>query len=118
MCCNASLRKASSRVVRATTVAGFGRETCSSLIPVGWPMGGDDEEEHVESVGAEDALGDMDFKVAGTRDFVTALQLDTKLDGIPADVLASALLQAREAGSDPAPLRSATTAAAPAATQP
>ncbi len=48
-------------------------------------------------LGAEDALGDMDFKVAGTREFVTALQLDTKLDGIPADVLASALLQAREA---------------------
>ncbi len=39
----------------------------------------------------------MDFKVAGTRDFVTALQLDTKLDGIPADVLAAALLQARDA---------------------
>ena len=48
-------------------------------------------------LGAEDALGDMDFKVAGTRDFVTALQLDTKLDGIPADVLAGALVQAREA---------------------
>ena len=48
-------------------------------------------------LGVEDALGDMDFKVAGTRDFVTALQLDTKLDGIPADVLAGALLQAREA---------------------
>ena len=48
-------------------------------------------------LGQEDALGDMDFKVAGTSDFVTALQLDTKLDGIPADVLASALLQAREA---------------------
>ncbi len=48
-------------------------------------------------LGAEDALGDMDFKVAGTRDFVTALQLDTKLDGIPADELAKALLQAREA---------------------
>ncbi|MFT4295368.1 MAG: polyribonucleotide nucleotidyltransferase [Micropruina sp.] len=48
-------------------------------------------------LGAEDALGDMDFKVAGTRDFVTALQLDTKLDGIPSDVLAGALQQAREA---------------------
>ncbi|MDY6050589.1 MAG: polyribonucleotide nucleotidyltransferase [Corynebacterium sp.] len=48
-------------------------------------------------LGAEDALGDMDFKVAGTREFVTALQLDTKLDGIPSDVLASALKQAREA---------------------
>ncbi|MFW6205570.1 MAG: polyribonucleotide nucleotidyltransferase, partial [Actinomycetota bacterium] len=48
-------------------------------------------------LGAEDAFGDMDFKVAGTREFVTALQLDTKLDGIPAGVLASALQQARAA---------------------
>ena len=48
-------------------------------------------------LGAEDAFGDMDFKVAGTKDFVTALQLDTKLDGIPASILASALLQAKEA---------------------
>jgi len=48
-------------------------------------------------LGAEDAFGDMDFKVAGTRDFVTALQLDTKLDGIPAEVLAGALTQARDA---------------------
>ncbi|GAA4855118.1 polyribonucleotide nucleotidyltransferase [Saccharopolyspora cebuensis] len=48
-------------------------------------------------LGAEDAFGDMDFKVAGTRDFVTALQLDTKLDGIPSEVLAQALGQARDA---------------------
>ncbi len=48
-------------------------------------------------LGAEDAYGDMDFKVAGTREFVTALQLDTKLDGIPAHVLAGALKQARDA---------------------
>jgi polyribonucleotide nucleotidyltransferase len=48
-------------------------------------------------LGAEDAFGDMDFKVAGTREFVTALQLDTKLDGIPSDVLAAALQQAHEA---------------------
>ncbi len=48
-------------------------------------------------LGAEDALGDMDFKVAGTSEFVTALQLDTKLDGIPAHVLAGALKQAKEA---------------------
>jgi polyribonucleotide nucleotidyltransferase len=48
-------------------------------------------------LGAEDAFGDMDFKVAGTREFVTALQLDTKLDGIPASVLADALQQARSA---------------------
>jgi polyribonucleotide nucleotidyltransferase len=48
-------------------------------------------------LGAEDAFGDMDFKVAGTSDFVTALQLDTKIDGLPADVLAKALQQARDA---------------------
>jgi polyribonucleotide nucleotidyltransferase len=48
-------------------------------------------------LGAEDALGDMDFKVAGTSEFVTAIQLDTKLDGIPASVLGGALTQAREA---------------------
>ncbi len=48
-------------------------------------------------LGAEDAYGDMDFKVAGTSEFITALQLDTKIDGIPADVLAAALNQARDA---------------------
>src|SRR5437879_154628 len=48
-------------------------------------------------LGAEDAFGDMDFKVAGTKQFVTALQLDTKLDGIPSEVLAQALGQARDA---------------------
>ncbi len=48
-------------------------------------------------LGAEDAYGDMDFKVAGTADFITALQLDTKLDGIPASVLAGALTQAKDA---------------------
>ncbi|MCL4423680.1 MAG: polyribonucleotide nucleotidyltransferase [Actinobacteria bacterium] len=48
-------------------------------------------------LGAEDAFGDMDFKVAGTADFITALQLDTKIDGLPAEVLAQALHQAKEA---------------------
>ena len=48
-------------------------------------------------LGAEDAFGDMDFKVAGTEQVITALQLDTKLDGIPASVLAGALKQARGA---------------------
>ncbi|MEU3270660.1 polyribonucleotide nucleotidyltransferase [Saccharomonospora sp. NPDC006951] len=48
-------------------------------------------------LGAEDAFGDMDFKVAGTKDIITALQLDTKLDGIPSDVLAGALNQAKDA---------------------
>ena len=48
-------------------------------------------------LGSEDAFGDMDFKVAGTSQFVTALQLDTKIDGLPAEVLAQALRQAKEA---------------------
>jgi polyribonucleotide nucleotidyltransferase len=51
-------------------------------------------------LGAEDAFGDMDFKVAGTTDFVTALQLDTKISGIPASVLIGALAQAKEARLD------------------
>ncbi len=60
----------------------------------------DGETEYIaltDILGAEDAFGDMDFKVAGTKDFVTAIQLDTKLDGIPASVLAGALTQARDA---------------------
>ncbi|HVS67769.1 MAG TPA: polyribonucleotide nucleotidyltransferase [Mycobacteriales bacterium] len=58
---------------------------------------GDDFVTLTDILGAEDAYGDMDFKVAGTREFVTALQLDTKLTGIPASVLAGALQQARDA---------------------
>ncbi|CAB0602084.1 polyribonucleotide nucleotidyltransferase [Corynebacterium diphtheriae] len=60
----------------------------------------DGETRHValtDILGAEDAFGDMDFKVAGTRQFITALQLDTKLDGIPSEVLAQALSQANDA---------------------
>jgi polyribonucleotide nucleotidyltransferase len=51
-------------------------------------------------LGAEDAFGDMDFKVAGTSEYITALQLDTKIEGIPADVLAAALDQAKEARTE------------------
>ena len=51
-------------------------------------------------LGAEDAFGDMDFKVAGTSEGITALQLDTKIEGIPADVLAAALDQAKEARTE------------------
>ncbi len=51
-------------------------------------------------LGAEDAFGDMDIKVAGTSDFVTALQLDTKIEGLPADVLAAALQQAKDARTE------------------
>ncbi|MDF7664330.1 polyribonucleotide nucleotidyltransferase [Bifidobacterium sp. ESL0763] len=65
-------------------------------------VSGDVDGKHVyktltDILGVEDAFGDMDFKVAGTSEFITALQLDTKLDGIPADVLAAALQQAKEA---------------------
>ncbi|HVU61754.1 MAG TPA: polyribonucleotide nucleotidyltransferase, partial [Mycobacteriales bacterium] len=66
-------------------------------IAMGLINDGDDFVTLTDILGAEDAYGDMDFKVAGTREFVTALQLDTKLDGIPASVLASALQQARDA---------------------
>ncbi|MCO6006454.1 polyribonucleotide nucleotidyltransferase [Actinoallomurus purpureus] len=58
---------------------------------------GDEYVTLTDILGAEDAFGDMDFKVAGTRDLITALQLDTKLDGIPASVLAGALRQAKGA---------------------
>ena len=67
------------------------------LISVDGEDGGRDYVTLTDILGAEDAFGDMDFKVAGTRDLVTALQLDTKLDGIPSDVLAGALGQARGA---------------------
>ena len=48
-------------------------------------------------LGAEDALGDMDFKVAGTRGVITALQLDMKIEGLPSDILRQALEQAKDA---------------------
>jgi polyribonucleotide nucleotidyltransferase len=48
-------------------------------------------------LGDEDHLGDMDFKVAGSRDGVTAIQMDIKIAGIPAEVMRKALAQAREA---------------------
>ena len=57
-------------------------------------------------LGAEDALGDMDFKVAGTKDFVTAIQLDMKVTGLPGDVLAGALA-AGEGGPAEDPRRDA-----------
>ena len=68
-----------------------------SGIAMGLVKDGDNYVTLTDILGAEDALGDMDFKVAGTVDAITALQLDTKIDGIPAQVLADALQQAREA---------------------
>ncbi len=78
-------------------VAGIAMGLVSDDVPLD---GGGSERRFVtltDILGAEDAFGDMDFKVAGTKDFVTALQLDTKLDGIPSQVLAGALSQARDA---------------------
>ena len=68
-----------------------------SGIAMGLVKEGDNYVTLTDILGAEDAFGDMDFKVAGTEDVITALQLDTKIDGIPADVLTAALQQAREA---------------------
>ena len=48
-------------------------------------------------LGDEDHLGDMDFKVAGTKDGITGIQMDIKISGIPADILGKALIQARTA---------------------
>ena len=68
-----------------------------SGIAMGLVKDGDNYVTLTDILGAEDAFGDMDFKVAGTVDAITALQLDTKIEGIPAQVLADALQQAREA---------------------
>ena len=66
-------------------------------IAMGLVKDGDNYVTLTDILGAEDAFGDMDFKVAGTADAITALQLDTKIDGIPASVLSAALEQAKEA---------------------
>ncbi|MEX2588023.1 MAG: polyribonucleotide nucleotidyltransferase [Actinomycetota bacterium] len=68
-----------------------------SGIAMGLINEGDEFVTLTDILGAEDALGDMDFKVAGTESMITALQLDTKISGIPSEVLAAALKQAREA---------------------
>jgi polyribonucleotide nucleotidyltransferase len=66
-------------------------------IAMGLIAEGDEFATLTDILGAEDALGDMDFKVAGTKDFVTGVQLDTKIKGLPAEVLNGALKQAKEA---------------------
>nr|WP_131787384.1 polyribonucleotide nucleotidyltransferase [Protofrankia symbiont of Coriaria ruscifolia] len=77
--------------------AGVPLKAAVAGIAMGLIHEGDDFVTLTDILGAEDAYGDMDFKVAGTREFVTALQLDTKLDGIPASVLGDALQQAKAA---------------------
>jgi len=90
--CASTMSLLNAGVPLKASVAGIAMGLISDLV--------DGKTEYValtDILGAEDAFGDMDFKVAGTKDFVTALQLDTKLDGIPASVLAGALHQANEA---------------------
>ncbi|GAB3457431.1 polyribonucleotide nucleotidyltransferase [Streptomonospora sediminis] len=77
--------------------AGVPLKEMVSGIAMGLISEGDQYVTLTDILGAEDAFGDMDFKVAGTRDLITALQLDTKLDGIPASQLSQALQQARGA---------------------
>ncbi|MGH9044883.1 MAG: polyribonucleotide nucleotidyltransferase [Acidimicrobiales bacterium] len=86
--CGSSLSLMAAGVPIAAPVAG---------IAMGLVHEGDAYVTLTDILGAEDAFGDMDFKVAGTADAVTALQLDTKIDGLPAEVLAQALRQAKEA---------------------
>ncbi|HXJ66915.1 MAG TPA: polyribonucleotide nucleotidyltransferase [Actinomycetota bacterium] len=66
-------------------------------IAMGMIAEGDNYVTLTDILGAEDALGDMDFKVAGTSDWVTAIQLDMKVTGLPAEALNAALKQAKEA---------------------
>ena len=95
--CASTLALLNAGVPLKAPVAGIAMGLVSDDIEV---EGGGTERRFVtltDILGAEDAFGDMDFKVAGTKDFVTALQLDTKLDGIPSKVLAGALEQAKDA---------------------
>ncbi|MBO0677058.1 polyribonucleotide nucleotidyltransferase [Mycolicibacterium sp. S2-37] len=95
--CASTLALLNAGVPLKAPVAGIAMGLVSDDIEVD---GGGVERRYVtltDILGAEDAFGDMDFKCAGTKDFVTALQLDTKLDGIPSHVLAGALAQAKDA---------------------
>jgi polyribonucleotide nucleotidyltransferase len=95
--CASTLSLLNAGVPLKAPVAGIAMGLVSDDVEV---QGGGSERRFVtltDILGAEDAFGDMDFKCAGTKDFVTALQLDTKLDGIPSQVLAGALEQARDA---------------------
>src|SRR5271169_3840034 len=98
--CASALALLNAGVPLKAPVAGIAMGRVSDDVEVAGPAEGGIERRFVtltDILGAEDAFGDMDFKVAGTRDFVTALQLDTKLDGIPSQVLAGALDQAKDA---------------------
>jgi polyribonucleotide nucleotidyltransferase len=99
--CASTLALLNAGVPLKAPVAGIAMGLVSDDIEVESVDGGKSTERRfvtlTDILGAEDAFGDMDFKCAGTKDFVTALQLDTKLDGIPSQVLAGALEQAKDA---------------------
>jgi polyribonucleotide nucleotidyltransferase len=99
--CASTLALLNAGVPLKAPVAGIAMGLVSDDIEVEAVDGGKSTERRfvtlTDILGAEDAFGDMDFKCAGTKDFVTALQLDTKLDGIPSQVLAGALGQAKDA---------------------
>jgi polyribonucleotide nucleotidyltransferase len=99
--CASTLALLNAGVPLKAPVAGIAMGLVSDDIEIEAVEGGKSTERRfvtlTDILGAEDAFGDMDFKVAGTKDFVTALQLDTKLDGIPSQVLAGALAQAKDA---------------------
>jgi polyribonucleotide nucleotidyltransferase len=98
--CASTLALLNAGVPLKAPVAGIAMGLVSDEIEVEADGGKSTERRFVtltDILGAEDAFGDMDFKCAGTKDFVTALQLDTKLDGIPSQVLAGALEQAKDA---------------------
>ncbi|HTX96027.1 MAG TPA: polyribonucleotide nucleotidyltransferase [Mycobacterium sp.] len=99
--CASTLALLNAGVPLKAPVAGIAMGLVSDYIEIEAVDGGKSTERRfvtlTDILGAEDAFGDMDFKCAGTKDFVTALQLDTKLDGIPSKVLAGALAQAKDA---------------------
>jgi polyribonucleotide nucleotidyltransferase len=99
--CASTLALLNAGVPLKAPVAGIAMGLVSDDIEIEAADGGKSTERRfvtlTDILGAEDAFGDMDFKCAGTKDFVTALQLDTKLEGIPSKVLAGALAQAKDA---------------------
>ena len=99
--CASTLALLNAGVPLKAPVAGIAMGLVSDDVEIDAAEGGKSTERRfvtlTDILGAEDAFGDMDFKCAGTKDFVTALQLDTKLDGIPSKVLAGALSQAKDA---------------------
>lgn len=82
--------------VLALKAAGINIEKLVAGIAMGLVFEGDKHAVLSDIMGLEDHDGDMDFKVAGTRDGITALQMDIKLGGISRDVLKEALYQAKE----------------------